>query len=239
MIAKTQAIVFKSIKFRETSLIVTCFTEEFGIQSYLVRGALGKRKSGLKGAHFQLLNQLDLVVKNNNKGHLNSINELKISTQYKYIPFDPIKQSVLLFLAEFLSESIREEVPHKELFNFIQRGILLLDELNVCADFHLVFLLKLSKYLGFYPQISEISLPLFNMEGGCFVSTVHNRGNLNEMDSNLLKKLLNLDFEDLYEVQFNNSQRQVLLLILIKYYSLHLNGFRSPKSLEVLKTIFS
>jgi len=55
----------------------------------------------------------------------------------------------------------------------------------------------------------------------------------------LLKKLLKLDFEDLYEVQFNNSQRQVLLLILIKYYSLHLNGFRSPKSLEVLKTIFS
>jgi DNA repair protein RecO (recombination protein O) len=193
----------------------------------------------LKGAHFQLLNQLDLVVKNNNKGHLNNINELKISSQYKYIPFDPKKQSVLLFLAEFLSECIREEVPHKELFNFIQSGILLLDELSVCADFHLVFLLKLSKYLGFYPQISEISLPLFNLEEGRFVSSVHNRGNLNEAESKLFKRLLILDFDDLYETQFNSSQRQDLLMTLVKYYSLHLNGFRSPKSLEVLKMIFS
>src|SRR5690606_4584105 len=109
MIVKTKAIVFSSIKYADADLIVTCFTEEFGIQSYLLRSILKSKKSSLRASFFQPLTQLDLVVTHRNKGKLEYIREAKVISPYETLHTDLIKTSLVMFLAEILKSTIREE----------------------------------------------------------------------------------------------------------------------------------
>jgi len=238
MLSTTEGIVLKTLKFKESSLIVTCFTKGFGKQTYLVRGVLKAKKSGLKAAHFQLLNLVQMVVNQNDKGHLNSIKELKIYYHYQGIPQNFIKQSLLMFLPEFLNEAIRDEYPNEELYEYIENGLKYLDQSDQVVDFHLVFLMNLSKYIGCYPKGTHIEEPFFNLENGEFTPRVDRFTNLTIEQTVLFRKLYELNFQDLDKVHFSGNQREELLKILIKYYSLHLNGFREPKSMTILKTLF-
>jgi len=238
MLEKTQAIVLKSLKFKESSLIVTCFTAEFGLQSYILRGVLKSKKGGLRPAYFQILNQLNLVVHLSKKSQLHTIKELKVTYHYQSIPKSVLKQSMLMFMAEFLSESIREESPNLNLFEFLAQGLRLFDEIELVADFHLVFLLKLSKFLGFYPQESQVEKPYFDLLEGKFTSNYMGRNQLDMQETKLFTLLMKLSFDDLNRLHFNGEQRNRLLNIIINYYSLHLNGFRTPKSLTVLESLY-
>lgn len=238
MLEKCEAIVLKAIKFKETSLIVNCFTREFGLQSFLVRGVLKSGKSTIKPAYFQLLNQLKLVIYRKKKSQLHTIKELKVQYHYRNISSSMSKQSVLMFLGEFLNESIREESPQEELYEFLAQGLMLFDELEVVADFHLVFLLKLSKYLGFYPESNKDNLEYFDLLEGKYVGTYQGNNQLNMQETILLNRLIDLNFSDLHEAHFSSGQRNALLSFLVKYYSLHLNGFKTPKSLEILKSLY-
>lgn len=238
MLEKSEAIVLRAIKFKETSLIVNCFTRKFGLQSFLVRGVLQSGKSSIKPAYFQLLNQLKLVIYRKKKAQLHTIKELKVQYHYKNISTSMSKQSVLMFLGEFLNESIREESPQEELYEFLAQGLILFDELEVVADFHLVFLLKLSKYLGFYPESNKDNLEYFDLPEGKYVATYQGNNQLNMQETILLNRLIDLNFSDLNEVHFSSGQRNALLSFLVNYYSLHLNGFKTPKSLEILKSLY-
>lgn len=238
MLSTTEGIVLKTLKFKESSLIVTCFTRGFGKQTYLVRGVLKAKRSGLKAAHFQLLNLVQMEVNQNDKGHLNSIKELKISYHYQGIPQNFMKQSLLMFLSEFLNEAIRDEYPNEELFEYIENGLKYLDQAEQVVDFHLVFLMNLAKYIGCYPKGSQGSEAYFNLENGAFTSRVDLHSNLTAEQTILFRKLYELTFQELDKIHFSGNQREELLKILIKYYSLHLNGFREPKSMTILKTLF-
>ena len=61
---------------------------------------------------------------------------------------------------------------------------------------------------------------------------------LSEHASDLLKKLIELRFES-DKKTFHSSERQIILKILVEYYGFHLEGFKKPKSLEVLREVFS
>ena len=126
---------------------------------------------------------------------------------------------------------------NEQLFLFLETALTWLDHHNEISNFHLILLLEITKYLGFYPDISELDLPYFEMNDGVF--TFFNGSNsLTEHETDLLKKLLGLKFDNHQKI-FHVIERQILLKILIDYYILHLDGFKKPKSLEVLKEIFS
>jgi DNA repair protein RecO (recombination protein O) len=112
-----------------------------------------------------------------------------------------------------------------------------LDHHDEISNFHLILLLETTKYLGFYPDVSEINLPFFEMNDGVF-TLFHGLGSLTEHETSLLKKLIDLKFDNVQKV-FHVIERQILLKILIDYYSFHLDGFKKPKSLDVLREIFS
>ncbi|MNR39149.1 hypothetical protein D3C85_1573300 [compost metagenome] len=112
-----------------------------------------------------------------------------------------------------------------------------LDHHEEIANFHLILLLEATKYLGFYPDTSENDLPYFEMIEGVF-TLFSGVNSLTEHETNLLKKLIDLRFDNDQKV-FHVIERQMLLKILIDYYSFHLDGFKKPKSLEVLKEVFS
>ena len=240
MIVKTKAIVLSTIKYQEKSLIVKCFTQSSGVKSYFVPTAFSKRRSAGDNksiAYFQPMSILEIEANHKNKPKLEHFKEVKVSIPYQTISFDIIKSTIVLFLSEILHHSIREEEENESLFIFLETAFVWLDTHDEVTNFHLIFLLELTKFLGFYPDNTEIHLPYFDIQEGHFTK-YQGINCTSENESVLLKKLLELKFDSSQKF-FNSIERQQLLKLLIEYYSIHLVGFKKPKSLEVLKEVFS
>lgn len=239
MISETYAIVINTLKYGDTSLIVTCYTKELGLKRYLVKGVLKPKNKGLKRAYFQPLTQLQLIGYHNLKGNLNSIKEASVSYHYKSMATQITKQSISFFIADVLNGALKEEVKNDELFRFIVTAMQWVDLHDEVSNFHLLFMLNLTKYLGFYP-ISNLQNPFyFDLNEGRFSDTVPSYYFLTGSKLELFKQLLGMKFDTLTSLKLNGGQRHELLSILIKYFELHLDGFKEPKSLIILKTIFS
>lgn len=238
MIESTKAIVINSIKYGDSSLITTCYTKKCGKKTYLLKGILKSKKIKLKAAYFQPLMQLHIVAYHNNKGTLNSIKEVEIQNRYHSIYTDIKKQSIALFLAETVNYAIREEEKNESLYQYLETAFLWLDNHNNISNFHLLFLLNLTKYLGFYPEVNGKIKPCFDLVEGKF--TDQKKLNTISGDNlNQFKRLLGINFDVLHQVDFNSTNRQDVLSILVQYFELHLSGFKRPKSLNVLKAVFS
>ncbi len=239
MIVTTNAIVLNAIKYGDTSLIVKCYTQSDGAKSYLLRGILSSKKGKLKTAYFQPLTQLKIVANHNNKGNLNSIKEVELINHYKTIYSNIVKQSIAFFLSEVLTFSIQEEERNEALYNYLETALIWLDTHNSTANFHLYFLLNLTKHLGFYPDSHHVNYNYFDLAEGKFYQQSPQYNYITGTELSAFKKLLGINFEALDKVAFNAKSRQQVLTILIQYFELHLNGFRKPKSLTVLKSIFN
>ena len=237
MLVKTKAIVISSIKYQEKSLIVKCFTLSDGLKSYFVRDAFSSRKANQKIAYFQPLSILEIEAIHKNKGTLENFKEIKIATPFQSIHSNIYKSTIVMFVSEILHHSIHEEEKNEALFTFLETALHWLDTHEDIADFHLILLLEMTRFLGFYPDIANIDFPFFEMTEGIF-TPFHAISSLTEHESNLFKKLINLKFENSQKT-FHIIERQIVLKILIDYYSFHLDGFKRPKSLEVLKEVFS
>lgn len=238
MIETTKAIVLKTIKYGDTSLITTCYTQNSGIKAYMLKGVLKAKKVKIKAAYFQPLMQLTLTANHNNKGSLNSIRDLEVTSFYNSIYTDIKKQTIALFLAEIVYYAIREEEQNSTLYQYLETSFLWLDTHDTVSNFHLLFLLNLTKFLGFYPEINDINASYFDLLEGTFT----NKATSNIVSGDNLvqfKKLLGINFDMIHTIDFNASNRQEVLSILIQYFELHLGGFKKPKSLEVLRSIFS
>jgi len=237
MLVKTKAIVLSSVKFQEKSLIVKCFTQSHGLKSYFVRDAFSTRKSSQKIAYFQPLTILEIEAVHKNKGTLENFKEIKIATPFHSIHTDIFKSTMVMFISEILHHSIHEEEKNEHLFVFLETALHWLDNNNEIANFHLILMLETTKYLGFYPDVSDMDLKYFDTIEGLF-TPFHGISSLSEHETNLFKKLINLRFDN-DQKMFHVIERQIVLKVLIDYYSFHLDGFKKPKSLDVLKEVFS
>lgn len=234
---KTRAIVISALKYQEKSLIVKCFTLSNGLRTYFVRDAFSSRKTSQKMAYFQPLTILEIEAVHKNKGTLEHFKEIKIALPFHSIHSDVVKSTIVMFISEILHHSIREEEENEPLFTFLETALNWLDHHHETTNFHLILLLEITKYLGFYPDVSDVELPFFEMTEGVF-SQFHAVSSLSEHETKLLRQLLGLKFDSV-DKTFANTERQILLKILIEYYAFHLDGFKRPKSLEVLKEVFA
>lgn len=239
MIISTKAIVISAIKYGDHHLIVKCFTEQEGAKSYLLRGILSSKKKQLKPAYFQPLTQLNIVANHRNNQSLNAIKEAGIRNHYTSLFVDIYKQSIVLFLSEILNYSIQEEEENLPLYHYLETAFIWLDTNKGISNFHLVFLLNLTKYLGFYPELNNSNFNYFDLSEGNFTNHLPRFNFIKGDDLLEFNKLLGINFDTIDTVKFNSKSRQQVLSILIQYYELHLNGFRKPKSLEVLKALFN
>lgn len=238
-IVNTKAIVLNALKYSDTSLIVKCFTEEDGLKSYLVRGVLKAKKGGLKIAYFQPLNQLQLIANHSVKSNLHGLKEVHILYPYKTFQTDIIKQSVVLFLSEVLSSAIQEEEQNIQLYSYLEKALLWLDSHKNISNFHLLFLLNLTYFLGFYPDVSKSESKGFNLLEGNFSDNILDKNVITGNEFYQFKKLLGINFDAIEKVSYSKNERQLVLKIIIQYFKLHLGGFRTPKSLQVLETVFN
>ena len=237
MLVKTKAIVLSYLKYQEKSLIVKCFTLSDGLKSYFVPSAYSGKKSNQKIAYFQPLTLLEIEANHKNKGTLEHFKDIKLATAFQTITSDVIKSTIVIFLSEMLHHSIQEEEKNEDLFTFLETALIWLDTHEETSNFHLILLLEITKFLGFYPDISDLDAKFFAMDEGGF-SPFLGINCLLEHETNLLKKLIVLKFDSNQKV-FNGMERQLVLNILLNYYSIHLDGFKKPKSLEVLKEVFA
>ncbi len=234
----TKAIVLSSLKYGDTSLIVKAFTESDGLKSYLLKGILTSKRGKLKAAYFLPLMQLEMVANHKNKGTLESIREVKVAAPYQTLHTDIVKNSMVLFLAEMLGNSIQEQEQDKGLFNYLEYALHWLDHNPTNPNFHLLFLLNLTKYLGFYPGTTFQNAPYFDLLEGSFTA-VPTLNPLIEGETLVnFQKFLGINFDALQTVRIGKPQRQELLKKVILYFELHLHGFRKPKSLAVLNAVF-
>ncbi len=238
MIITTKAIVLSIVKYNDTSLIVKCLTLSNGIKSYLLKGVLASRKGKLKKAYFQPLMQLEIVARHKNKGTLENLSEVKLTYHYNTIYNDMSKNAMCIFLSEILSFSLQEEQENEPLFHYIEYALKWLDQNDKIANFHIIFLLGLTKYLGFNPAEANNNYPFFDLQEGVFCREQPIAPYLFKDDLTNFKRFLGINFDAISTIKMPNNQRQSLLNGVIMYFELHLHGFRKPKSLQVLSQVF-
>lgn len=234
MLVKTRAIVVNTVKYQEKSLIVKCFTLSDGLKSYFVRDAFSNaKKSTKKSAYFQPFTLLEIEATHKNKNTLEYFTSTK-PLVYRSITNDIVKSSFVIFLSEVFNASLKDESKNEDLFLFLETALLWLDENRTNVNFHLVFLMEMTKFLGFYPNVSGSCF--FEMTEGVF-TRFESKSCLSPVESELLKLLLKQKINTL-ENPFSNDQRKQLLEIILDYYSLHIENFKKPNSLEVFKEVF-
>ncbi len=221
MLFKTRGIVFRFTKYGESSIIVTIFTEMFGLQSYIVNGVRGKTSKN-KIALYQPLTLLDLVVYHRENASILRIKEVKCLHPYQTIHQDIRKTAIAMFLNEILNKAVKDQSHAEEISGFIIPSLIALDTTLVIENFHLIFLLKLSRYLGFGPQTNDEVLDGWSV---------------NREDEVLLRKLLIADYDTKIEISY--SSRRNLLETLLRFYAMHIENFGQVRSVEVLKDVLN
>lgn len=240
MLHKSRGIILKSTHYSESSLVVHIFTEKFGIQSYLLQG-VRKNKSKIRTSMIQPLHLVQMVVYHKENGGLQRISELRNDPLLNNISTDVIKTSVSMFICELLYQTLKEQPSDEEQFNFIFNAIELLDltELSV-ANFHLWFMLKYSKYVGFYPQILSKNHKYFDLKNAQFVDSIPEHPLfMNEQCSLIMLHFMQSSFDEIMSIKINAEYRRQILMDLIRYYEWHLPGFKGLKSHHILEEVLS
>jgi DNA repair protein RecO (recombination protein O) len=239
MLHKTRGIVLKTTDYGESSVIVQVFTEKLGLQSYIING-VKKPKAKISRNMLQPLHLLDMVVYNKAAGNVQRIAELKTSPVLLSIPYDVIKSSMAMFLNEVLYKSIRQQTADENLFDFAFSAIEWLDHQTVgLANFHLLFLTQLTRYLGFYPDRYQANeADYFDLKNGVFIKYKPDSFSyLSPPHTQNFSRLLQCNFESLPSLKLTNDERRYLIAKLLEYYALHIEGFGNIHSHEILEEV--
>ena len=240
MLTKTQAIVLHAIKYGETRLIVDMFTKVFGRQAFIV--SIPKTPKGkVKKQFFQPLTILEIETDIRPRQQLQKLHDVRLAAPFASIPFEPDKLAISLFVAEFLYYALRSEQRNELLYEYLENSIVWLDgQQSSFANFHLVFLLRLTRFLGFYPNLDDYKDgDYFDLRESVFMPMppVH-RDFLHPEEAQKVQLMMRMDFPTMHLFRMSHQERHRLLEVSLKYYRLHLPDFPEMKSIEVLQALY-
>lgn len=228
MLQKTRGIALSYIRYRETSIIARVYTEEFGLQSYIVNSVRTARSKNNRIALFQPLTLLDMVVYYKNDRDLHRMSEVKTSHPFQSLPFDVSKSTIAMFVTEMLNKVLKEEAGSPPLFRFLVDSVLFLEEASInYENFHLAFLLKLSFFLGFGPESAREFESQLRENSYPFLPDDEMETALNVM----LRQPLGSP------IRLARVSRNDILDALVAYYQIHLDSIGEVKSLPVLREV--
>ncbi len=241
MLGKLRAIVISTIPYSENSVVLKCYTDLYGLQSYMVNGVRSK-KGAIKPSQLQVLSLLELDTFHQQNKNLQRIKELKCSPTLYQIHYDLLKSSIALFISELLNKCLREENQvDKQLFDFLFNTIQFIDlQETSLANVPCFFMAHLSKYLGFFPEnFHDNERVFFSLKEGIFVkSNEFTSEVLNRQESLFLKQILSSNLSNLFEIETTRDIRKLVLDALIRYYQFHLHQFPELNSNRILSEIF-
>ncbi len=240
MIAKTEAIVLRTIKYGDHKIIVDTFTKEVGRMSFsVVLSSSGRGK--MKKQYFQPMTMLALTCDIRPNRQLQSLKEVRLATLAASIPLHADKVAITLFVAEFLCYSLRSEQRNTALFDYICDSLLWLDAAEGgYANFHLTFLMRISRFLGFYPNLEDYREGcVFDLRNSCFSTTIPIHSDfISAADAALLQQLMRMDYATMRLFRMSHKERNHITTVLLNYYRIHIPGFPELKSTEVLQQLF-
>ena len=241
MLQKTLGIVLHTLKYKDTSLIADIYTEVAGRASFMV-SIPRSRKAAVKPVLFQPLALVELEADLRPNATIYKVKEAKSLYPFATLPYDPYKSAIALFLSEFLYRAVREEAENRPLFAYLYHSVIWLDECREgFANFHLVFLMRLSRFLGLYPNLEDYHAgDYFDLQNACFTPLrpqLHSNYIAPE-EAARLTQLMRMNYETMHLFTMNRLERTRCLNIVNEYYRLHLPDFPVLKSLEVLKELF-
>lgn len=241
MLNKSRGVVLHTFKYNDTSLMTHVLTESDGCVTFLVHISHARR-APVRYTLFQPLALLELEWDQRKPDELCKPKSASVSVPLVSIPFDPYKSAIAMFLAEFLRYALRAEPSSYNLFEFIYRSVEWLDACEQGApNFHLVFLLRLTRFLGFFPDVHEANEGCyFDLQNCIFtpVRPIHSEF-LQPEDASRLPILLRMRYENMRFFKFSGKERNRFLSVINDYYRLHIPNFPELKSLPVLRDLFS
>lgn len=241
MLTTTRAIVLRTVKYSDNSFIADFFTEELGRMEALVHIS-HSRKAAMKKQLFQPTMQLELSLDYREKASLQHLRSVRISRAYTTITFDAGKLSQALFCAEFLIYATRSERQAKALFNYVSDSLAWLDEAREnTANFHLVFMLHLSRFIGFFPNLEDYHKgDYFDLREACFTRTMpFHHDFLKPDEAATISVLMRMNYQNMHLFLMNRVQRNRITDIIVTYYRLHLPQMSEMNSIGVLKELFA
>lgn len=240
MLTKTTAIVLHNIKYGDSKMIVDMFTRSHGRMSFVVTMPKSA-KSKIRKQLFQPLSMLSIEYDYRPKVQLQKIREATILYPYSSLPFDMDKLTVGMFIAEFLYHSLYGEQANEPMFDYIYDSLQWFDgSPSPAANFHLVFMMRLSLFLGFYPNLDDyVSGCVFDLRNGSFSSMapLHSDYLLPD-EASQMSLMMRMNYPTMHLFKFTRAQRNRLLDVIVQYYRLHIPGFPDMKSLDVLRNIY-
>ena len=244
MLQKTKGLVMRTVKYGETSLIVTIFTELFGIQSYLLNGVrTSKLKNSFQPAQFQPSALLDLVVYHQERKNLQRIKESRWAILYENIFHDMYKNAVALFMVELLQKCVKQPEPQPELFYFMEDALIVLDKSTpvINANLPIFFALHLSHFFGFRMADGfSLENDILDLKEGLFVAAVPDHQQwVGKPVSEIISMFLRAQHpHDTSEIRLKQDLRRSVLDACLRYFAFHTTDFGQLKSLPVLQSIF-
>lgn len=241
MLTKTEAIVLHALKYGETRMIIDVFTRSQGRLSLIV--SIPKSPKGkIRKQLFQPLTLLEAEIDVRPRAQLQKLRDVRLAAPFSSIPFEPDKLSIGLFIVEFLYYALRSEQRNEPLFDYITSSIEWLDgQASHYANFHLVFLMRLSRFLGFYPNLEDYSPgDCFDLRESTFCPAPPPHHDFLQSDEAAkLQLMMRMDFPTMHLYQLSRHDRNRLLEVAITYYRLHLPSFPELKSLTVLRELYA
>lgn len=241
MQVNTKAIVLRTVKYGDSQVIVDMLTKRMGRVSFIWR-IPKTSKARVRKQFFQPLNLLDIEFNFKQSARLQHVADARIAHPFTSIPFNPLKLPISMFIAEFLSYATREEQQNEPLFDYVEHGIEWLDgSTGGFSNFHLVFMTRLSRFLGFFPNLTGYhDGDTFDMREGVFSSTppLH-PDTLAPADAAKISTLTRMDFETMRLFAMSRQERNRCVDIIVRYYRLHSPNFPAMKSLSVLQELFA
>jgi DNA repair protein RecO (recombination protein O) len=241
MMTKTRAFVLRTIKYGDASLIVDLFTESHGRVSFVVRVTKTKTAK-MKPRMFQQMSFLELEFDIRQNVRLQKLRNARIVYPYSTVPFNPFKLSITLFIADFLTHSLKGEQKNEPLFGYVMSSMRWLDCCHsTYSNFHLVFLMRMSRFLGFYPNLENYAENnFFDLRSSCFCTEIPFHSDyLQPIEASKIIIMMRMNYETMYLYTMSHVERNRCIEVMMKYYRLHIPDFPELKSLSVLRDLFS
>jgi DNA repair protein RecO (recombination protein O) len=222
-------------------MIVDVFTRSQGRLSLIVSIPKSSRAKVRKQL-FQALTLLEAEIDIRPKAQLHKLKDVRLAVPFVSIPFDPNKLAITLFVSEFLYHSLRSEQCNEPLFDYISSSVEWLDgQTERFANFHLVFLMRLSRFLGFYPNLDDYkSGDYFDLRESTFCALPPKHHDfLKPEEAGKLQLMMRMDYATMHLFRLSHLDRDRLLEVAVAYYRLHLPSFPELKSLAVLRELYA
>ncbi|MEM1128384.1 MAG: DNA repair protein RecO [Bacteroidota bacterium] len=168
MIVRTEAVVLRSMRYRETSLIVTLFTHEQGRVSVLAKGARLTRSRF--GATLQPMAHIEVLYAHKSTRTLHTLRESAHLTLHPHLRQDLGRTALGYRMIELVAALMPQEAPNAPVFELLKGSLTVLDQAEgVVTALLPYFQLRLATLLGFGPAIERDVVAQVTEAGGVLV----------------------------------------------------------------------